>query len=96
MTYHPKPIDTAKVSLSESLRALAETLAENAHDQWARKRIAEGWTYGPKRDDKKKTHPDLVPYRELPESEKEYDRTTVTETLKAVVALGYRIEKLEE
>ena len=44
--------------------------------------IAEGWRYGPCRDDEKKLTPCLVPYGELPEVEKEYDRITALETLK--------------
>lgn len=92
-TYEPRPIDTAKVRLSEELRQLTEQLAENAHDNWARRRLSEGWTYGPVRDDAAKKHPDLVAYGDLPESEKHYDRDTAMETLKAIIALGYRIER---
>jgi hypothetical protein len=55
--------------------------------------MKQGWRHGPACDDVAKTHPDLVPYEDLPESEKQYDRTTAVETLKAIVALGYRIEK---
>jgi hypothetical protein len=55
-------------------------------------RLAEGWNYGPHRDDERKLHPGLVVYAELPEAEKEYDRATAVQALKAVVALGYRIE----
>ena len=55
--------------------------------------ISEGWTYGEKRDDEKKTTPCLVPYDELADSEKEYDRATALSTLKLIVALGYRIKK---
>jgi len=66
-------------------------LAENAHDVWAKQRLADGWRYGPTRSDNKKEHPCLIPYGELPESEKEYDRTMAAATLKAVIALGYRI-----
>jgi ryanodine receptor 2 len=51
----------------------------------------EGWTYGPERDGQAKTHPCLVPYDELPEDEKEYDRTTALETLRAMVKPGYYI-----
>jgi hypothetical protein len=80
------------VRLPAPLEALIERLAENNHDVWARQRLADGWTHGPARDDAGKRHPGLVPYGELPESEKEYDRRTVIETLKAIVALGYRIE----
>ena len=35
--------------------------------------------------------PCLVPYADLPESEKEYDRNTAMQTLKAIIALGYGI-----
>ena len=92
MTYVPRPIDTSRVELPEKLHTLREKLAENAHDNWARLRIAEGWTYGPARDDTTKKHPDLVPYDDLSESEKEYDRNATIETLKAIVQLGYSIE----
>ncbi len=91
--YHPQPIDTSAIKLSDYLIELTEKLAENNHNLWAQKRIAEGWTYGPNRDDAKKTHPDLVPYPELPESEKEYDRITAMETLKTIIALGFSIER---
>jgi ryanodine receptor 2 len=90
--YIPRPIDTSKIKLSPELLRLTERLAENAHDIWARRRIAEGWTLGP-RDDQAKTNPDLVPYSQLEDSEKQYDRDAVTEALKATIALGYKIEK---
>ena len=93
MTYEPKPIDTSHVQLPESIHELTEKLAENNHDIWAKARRAEGWSHGPKRDDDKKTHPDLIPYAELTESEKEYDRKTAIETLKLILSLGFRIEK---
>ncbi len=93
MKYEPDPIDTSSVNLAEDLLALTEKLAENAHDHWAKQRLADGWTFGAKRDDPKKQHPCLVPYSKLPDSEKVYDRKTSMETLKAILALGYRIEK---
>jgi len=93
MTYQPAPIDTTSVSLPQDLLDLTERLAENAHDHWARQRLADGWTHGPQRDDATKQHPCLVPYAELPESEKQYDRNAAMETLKAILELGYRIEK---
>ena len=89
----PRPLDTTAVRLPPELEVLIERLAENTHDLWASQRQRDGWTYGPKRDDAAKRHPDLVPYADLPESEKEYDRLTATETLKAIIALGYVIER---
>jgi hypothetical protein len=91
MDYHPTPIPTADVTLPESLVELTECLAENAHEIWARQRLGEGWTHGPQRDDRKQEHPCLVPYDQLPESEKQYDRNAALEILKAVLALGYTI-----
>lgn len=91
--YEPNPIDTRHVRLPDRLLDLVERLAAHTHDVWAQKRMREGWTYGPSRDDNAKTHPDLVPYDQLPESEKEYDRSTAISAIKAVVALGYRIEE---
>lgn len=91
--YTPKPIDTAGVDLPPSLLELTEQIAENVHDVWAQSRIAQGWTYGEKRDDDKKTHPCLVPYGELPEGEKIYDRETALGTLKLILSLGYTISK---
>lgn len=89
--YDPKPIDTSDVVLPEELLALREKIAENIHDVWSAGRISEGWTYGAEKDGEKKTTPLLVPYAELPESEKDYDRNTAFETLKMIVKLGYRI-----
>ena len=76
MTYRPGPIETTEVTLSPDLHELVERLAESNHDHWAQQRIREGWSYGSERDDERKTHPDLLPYDELSESEKEYDRGT--------------------
>ncbi len=91
MSYQPRPIDTSKIPLPEDLLDLTEQLAEHIHDVWAQKRISEGWVYGSSRDDQKKEHPCLVPYSKLPESEKDYDRATAVESIKAIIALGYSI-----
>jgi hypothetical protein len=91
LTYEPRPIDTSHIDLTPEILPLTERLAEHAHDIWARQRLAEGWTHGPQRDDGKKKHPCLVPYDQLPESEKQYDRNAALETLKAILSLGYTI-----
>ena len=91
--YKPQQIDTSDVRLSEDMLSLIEKLAENTHDVWAKGRIAQGWTYGKARNDELKQTPCLLPYDELPDSEKEYDRNTALETIKLIIKLGYRIEK---
>jgi hypothetical protein len=93
VSYVPDPIKTEKITVTQDVIELTERLAENAHDVWAKQRINDGWKWGAKRDDAKKEHPCLVPYEMLPESEKQYDRNAAMETLKAIMALGYRIEK---
>ena len=72
---------------------LIETLAKNVHNQWMTIRLSEGWKLGKERNDKKKEHPSLIPYDELSEVEKEYDRQTVIVTLKYLDDKGYDIIK---
>lgn len=92
-TYLPKPIDTSHVSLSPELETLIQELARNTHEVWAQKRMQEGWSYGSKRDDAHKKHPDLVPYEDLTEVERSYDGEVVTQVVKGILALGYGIVK---
>lgn len=91
--YTPKPINTDHIELPAELLELTEKIAENVHEVWSENRIREGWTYGKKRDDDKKETPCLVPYADLPEIEKDYDRKTAMETIKLILSLGYRLEK---
>ena len=96
MQYDPQPINTTHIDLEPDIAELTERLAENTHDVWAKQRMKEGWTYGPKRDDARKQHPGLVYYAELSETEKEYDRNSAVQTLKLILSLGYRIEKAKK
>lgn len=91
--YKPEPVDTSNIAVSEEILLLREKIAKNVHDVWAVGRMREGWVYGEKRDDEKKTSPCLVPYEELSDEEKEYDRNTAFETLKLIMSLGYDIVK---
>ena len=93
MTYRPAPRDTNGVVLPKPIEQLTELLAKNTHENWARRRVEAEWRWGAKRDDEKKEHPNLVPYEQLSEEDKEYDRATAVETIKAILSLGYRIEK---
>lgn len=89
--YIPQPIDTNDVVLPEELDELAEAIAKNVHEVWSAGRIADGWTYGAERNDALKQHPGLVPYEQLSEEEKDYDRRTSQQTLKMISKLGWRI-----
>lgn len=91
--YIPKPMDIENVQLPEELNELIELIAKNVHEVWAKGRIEQGWKYGSRRDDVLRQHPCLVPYSELPEVEKEYDRNTAIGTLKLIMKLGFKISK---
>ena len=91
--YIPQPIDTTDVKLPEDLESLVEQMSKNVHEVGAETRIRQGWTYGEQRNDELKTHPCLIPYEELPESEKEYDRNSSIGTLKLIMKLGFKITK---
>jgi class 3 adenylate cyclase/tetratricopeptide (TPR) repeat protein len=92
VAYKPRPIDTSGITLPDEVLELTELLAKNTHEIWARQRVSERWRYGAERNDERLEHPGLVPYEELSEVEKQYDRNTALETLKTIISLGYRIE----
>lgn len=91
--YTPRPIDTTDVVLPKELEQLVEEMSKNVHEVWAETRIKQGWKYGELRNDELKTHPCLVPYEDLPEEEKEYDRNTSIGTLKLIMKLGFKISQ---
>ncbi len=91
--YVPQPMDTEDIQLPEELDALVEQMAKNVHEVWAKSRMEQGWTYGEERNDALKHHPCLVPYEELPEVEKAYDRDTALGTLKLICKLGFKISQ---
>jgi len=91
--YIPKPIDLDDIVLEDDLLELQEIIAKNVHEVWAKSRMEEGWRYGDKVDSSLKITPCLIPYEDLPELEKEYDRNTAMQSLKLLVKLGYTIRK---
>lgn len=94
--YIPNPILLNDNSLPVELHMILDDLAKNVHEEWAAGRIREGWKYGKQRNDDLKEHPTIVPYEELPESEKEYDRRTVMTTLSYLIEKGYEIKLKEQ
>lgn len=93
LIYEPHPIDVDDVLLDDDLLELMEAIAENTHEVWAKERQKEGWTYGPERNDELKQNPDMVPYSDLPESEKEYDRKTAYTALRLAKKLGFKVSR---
>lgn len=90
-----KLINISDAELSDKILELSEKLARHVHNTWMAGRIADGWVWGEERNDELKTHPCIVPYEELSEEEKDYDRRTSQETLKFIIEQGYEIVKKE-
>ena len=75
-----EPWDKAEAWQRESTLAGVRFRIENPdappsaqHDQWAEEKRAAGWIYGTVKDAGGKTHPSLVPFDALPESERRKD-----------------------
>ena len=91
--YIPNLEDTKNIQIPEELKPLVEEMSKNVHEVWSAGRMKDGWTYGEERNDAEKKHPCLVPYEQLSEEEKEYDRNTSVETIKLILKLGFKITK---
>lgn len=91
--YIPHPLDLSDVELPDDLLELREAIAENAHEVWAQGRKEQGWTYGPERNDALKQTPDMVPYSDLSDEEKFFDREMAMNTIRLLKKLGYRLTK---
>lgn len=66
--------DTSSVVISPEK---AELLARMEHNRWWAHMALSGWTLNEKKDDLKKRHTDLIPYEQLPDETKQYDRDAV-------------------
>lgn len=71
-----------------------ELLAEMEHARWCAERFLAGWMLGSPKDKARKISPDLVPWSDLPEPIREYDREAVRRLPEHVALLGEEIERL--
>lgn len=92
-TYEPAAVPLDNESLDPDLENIIDKIAFAVHERWAQGRLNDGWKYGETRDDNKKEHPCLIPYDDLSEQERDYDRNTARTTIKLLQHFGYVIQK---
>lgn len=88
MSYEPDMRFAERAKLPEELQSVLELAAARVHDVWAAGKIEDGWQWGEKLDEERKHHPCLVPYEELTEHDREYDRRTAAATIQCLVEMG--------
>ncbi len=79
------------MDIPNSLHAVAERLAAQAHDTATRDRLAAGWRHGLEPDEAKRIDPRLVPFTHLPEADQEVARDAALTMLRAMTELGYDV-----
>lgn len=89
--FKPEPIDTSNIELPESILELRDCIAQSIHENWSVNKVDAGYKWGEARNDAEKTHPGLCEYDKLSEDEKSYDIDLFFETIKTVIAIGYKV-----
>ncbi|XP_077024551.1 ryanodine receptor 2 isoform X2 [Tamandua tetradactyla] len=94
--FNPQPVDTSNITIPEKLEYFINKYAEHSHDKWSMDKLANGWIYGEIFSDSSKVQPLMKPYKLLTEKEKEIYRWPIKESLKTMLAWGWRIERTRE
>jgi hypothetical protein len=95
--YRVRPIGRnahdARAGVTELPAELVEELARAEHDRWVRDARAQGYVFGPERDDDRvpPTHPDLVEWQDLDERDRAKDNIRFATAPDLLARLGYEI-----
>uniref|UniRef100_A0A673BR42 Ryanodine receptor 1 n=1 Tax=Sphaeramia orbicularis TaxID=375764 RepID=A0A673BR42_9TELE len=94
--FDPKPVETTNTIIPERLDGFINKYAEHTHDKWAFEKVSNNWTYGEVLDENAKTHPMLRPYKTFSEKDKEIYRWPIKESIKAMLAWEWTLEKARD
>ncbi|XP_073771088.1 ryanodine receptor 1 isoform X3 [Danio rerio] len=94
--FDPKPVDTTNTIIPEKLDGFINRYAEYTHDRWAFEKIQNNWTFGEVMDENAKTHPMLRPYKTFSEKDKEIYRWPIKESIKAMIAWEWTLDKARD
>jgi hypothetical protein len=70
-----------------------ESMARMEHELWCQEMTVKYWKYGPKKDEELKTNPDLVPWEDLPQAEKEKNFRFVRDLPRLLIRAGFQIKR---
>ncbi len=82
-----------KIQLPEFVPDDVERMAEMEHGRWNVERFDSGWRYGEKKDEARKLSPYLVPWQQVPDSIKVYDREAVRTWPKILAQAGFQVSR---
>ncbi|XP_053238596.1 ryanodine receptor 2 isoform X17 [Podarcis raffonei] len=94
--FNPQPVDTSNITIPEKLDYFINKYAEHSHDKWCMEKFANGWIYGETYSESSKVQPLMKQYKLLAEKEKEIYRWPIKESLKTMLAWGWRVERTRE
>jgi hypothetical protein len=71
--------------------ATIESLAEDEHEAWMLTQLAHGYRFGGTREEDRRIHPQMIPYEQLSENEKQKDRDVVREMGRLLESIGWGV-----
>jgi hypothetical protein len=89
----PMPLPDARRSGFAFTAGELEQLAQQEHIRWMDDKLANGWRYGPEREDAHKIHDQIKPWEELDDENRQWDRDAVLELPAAIELAGFKIER---
>mmetsp|Transcript_3477 Transcript_3477/g.12659 ORF Transcript_3477/g.12659 Transcript_3477/m.12659 type:complete len:1172 (-) Transcript_3477:89-3604(-) len=87
--FDPQPVEASSIRPPSHLEGVVKRLAEHTHAVWATQMLTQGWKWGRQKNEAAKTSPELVPWKDAPESTKSLNMVSAAFKVQTVMALGY-------
>lgn len=88
LKYNPKPLKPLNTKVDNNLKYLALKLARNNHLAWCKEKVANGYKYGQRIDEHELTHPYLLAWEKLPETEKNRNFDNMLISVETILLIG--------
>ena len=90
--YTPNPVNLNSVQLTNDIANLIQKFAEHYHDAYCQRKFENDWSYGDVKNEDKKQDPKLKPFHMLSMSEQNEYKQAITDLIKTILALNWRVE----